>query len=77
LVLSFFKRTLIIRAYLEILRTSIVPAIRELNGNEEFCFQQNGALDANTEISVATTVKGVQVGAQGEEERFESSLFSF
>jgi hypothetical protein len=38
----FFERTLIVPAYLEILRTSTVPAIRELNGNEDFAFNKMG-----------------------------------
>jgi hypothetical protein len=61
----FFERRVIGPAYFKILQTSIVPAIRELNGNEELYFQQNMVLHITTEISGATSMKDVQADEKG------------
>jgi len=38
----------------------IFPAIRDLNGNEEFCFKQNGALQTTISFFQSLTCRIVQ-----------------
>ena len=43
----FFDGTVTVQVYMNMLRTSFLPAIRTLYGNEVFYFQQDGAAPHN------------------------------